>query len=533
MSSKVEIQTNPATATPSLSPPSSSASTSVPPSSNKSTTTTKNNDNDNNKTSAQQDEVPMKRKNSATSNGSSASTTPPKRHRPMSLNLGVPDNADVALRIVSPGLPPLINESMKTTVQLLKQIQQQQKNLIAARHGKDPEDEEHSQPQAQAQTQAQAQQPTSIAIPASGIPIRQTVQLPPLNQRPAPKSPVYASDDSDLNRLSNVKKLKRLNVPPPLSIGESSGSGTGNNSNNNLRPSIHSAPIRSRAPTRPTPRAIPPTRIVPQIAIPPQPQYYYVSTPYQQYYPAQIVGATPTQPVFQPLPRSQLRQVNPRVRMIPLSSTTTHFGRRTLQQGPSQLPPGAILQQQQQQQQSLPLQQQPQQQPQSQQAISLQSTAPKPKPNAVTDVFRGDFHKAAPLHSQPLSAQREYFENSVHDEPPQKSQVISIAESQEISGSITINGSNVFNFKIFNKNEEEKSNDSEGTSKDNTSGKKQEGTLEKEEEPTDEEGKGESNVTEEKTHKSTKLEDLEEDNKKKFLKICETCWDQVFNKRDD
>ena len=190
MSSKVEIQTNPATATPSLSPPSSSASTSVPPSSNKSTTTTKNNDNDNNKTSAQQDEVPMKRKNSATSNGSSASTTPPKRHRPMSLNLGVPDNADVALRIVSPGLPPLINESMKTTVQLLKQIQQQQKNLIAARHGKDPEDEEHSQPQAQ--TQAQAQQPTSIAIPASGIPIRQTVQLPPLNQRPAPKSPVYA-----------------------------------------------------------------------------------------------------------------------------------------------------------------------------------------------------------------------------------------------------------------------------------------------------------------------------------------------------
>ena len=134
-----------------------------------------------------------------------------------------------------------------------------------------------------------------------------------------------------------------------------------------------------------------------------------------------------------------------------------------MQQGPSQLPPGAILQQQQQQQQSL-LQQQPQQ-PQSQQAISLQSTAPKPKPNAVTDVFRGDFHKAAPLHSQPLSAQREYFENSVHDEPPQKSQVISIAESQEISGSITINGSNVFNFKIFNKNEEEKSNDSEGTSK--------------------------------------------------------------------
>ena len=58
---------------------------------------------------------------------------------------------------------------------------------------------------ASAQTQAQAQQPTSIAIPASGIPIRQTVQLPPLNQRPAPKSPVYASDDSDLNRLSNVK----------------------------------------------------------------------------------------------------------------------------------------------------------------------------------------------------------------------------------------------------------------------------------------------------------------------------------------
>ncbi|KAF6072041.1 hypothetical protein FOB64_000783 [Candida albicans] len=170
-------------------------------------------------------------------------------------------------------------------------------------------------------TQAQAQQPTSIAIPASGIPIRQTVQLPPLNQRPAPKSPVYASDDSDLNR-----------------------SGTGNNSNNtNLRPSIHSAPIRSRAPTRPTPRAIPPTRIVPQIAISSSTPILLCFNSISTYYPAQIVGATPTQPVFQPLPRSQLRQVNPRVRMIPLSSTTTHFGRRTLQQGPSQLPPGAIL----------------------------------------------------------------------------------------------------------------------------------------------------------------------------------------------
>lgn len=518
MSSKVEIQTKPATATPSLSPPSTSsasASVSVPPSSSKSTITT-------NKTPAQKDEVPMKRKNSTGSNGSSSSSTPPKRHRPMSLNLGVPDNADVALRIVSPGLPPLINESMKTTVQLLKQIQQQQKNLIAARHGKDPEDEELPQ------SQPQAQQPTSVAVPASGAPIRQTVQLPPLNQRPVPKSPVYASDDSDLNRLSNVKKLKRLNVPPPLSIGDNSSSG----SSNNLRPSIHSAPIRSRATTRPVPRIIPTTRIVPQLAIPPQPQFYYVTTPYQQFYPAQIVGATPTQPVSQPLARSQLRQVNPRVRMIPLTSTTSHFGRRAMQQGPQQLPPGAILQQQ-----SLPLQQQ--QQPPQQQVIPSQSTAPKTKPNAVTDVFRGDFHKAAPLHSQPLSAQREYFENSVHDEP-QKSQVISIAESQEISGSITINGSNVFNFRIFNKNEEEESNDSEGTSKDNTSEKKQAGTLEEKEENTDKEGKGKSistneksNASEDKSNKSSKLEDLEEDNKKKFLKICETCWDQVFNKRDD
>ena len=53
----------------------------------------------------------------------------------MSLNLGVPDNADVALRIVSPGLPPLINESMKTTVQL-ETDSTTTKNLIAARHGK-------------------------------------------------------------------------------------------------------------------------------------------------------------------------------------------------------------------------------------------------------------------------------------------------------------------------------------------------------------------------------------------------------------
>ena len=102
--------------------------------------------------------------------------------------------------------------------------------------------------------------------------------------------------------------------------------------------------------------------------------------------------------------------------MIPLSSTTHILEEELCNKDHHNY--HQVLLQQQQQQQSLPLQQQPQQQPQSQQAISLQSTAPKPKPNAVTDVFRGDF-KAAPLHSQPLSAQREYFENSVHDEPPQ------------------------------------------------------------------------------------------------------------------
>ncbi|RCK54980.1 hypothetical protein Cantr_04666 [Candida viswanathii] len=492
MSSKVEVQTA-TTASPSISPPESvkaadraTAPTTTPPLGDHPATNS------------------LKRKNSSTSSPprsttstinstsnstvsapvSTSTTSPPKRHRPLSLNLGVPDNADLALRIVSPGLPPSINEAMKSTIQLLKQIQQQQKNLIAARHSKDLDDTDDQQAGTATSTTTTTATTTTTTVIQPSQP-----QLPPPNLRLPPKSPVYASDDSDLNRLSGVKKLKRLNVPPPLSIGEGAPSTT---NVGNLRPSIHSAPIRSR----PRPRMVPGApRMVPQMQqLPPnlipiqQPHYYYATTPYQQYY-SPSVQHHPMQQQLQhvPLPRSQLRQVNPRVRMIPLTATATHFGRRANLQG-TQI---------QQHQQPQVIVQAPSVQQQQQQQVQAQGQGNKPKANAVTDVFHGDLHKAAPFNSQPLSAQREYFGGSVHDEAPTP-QVLTINEQEDeentdVAGSITINGSNVFNFKIFNKNKG-KSNDDE--------------TIEEDD------------------------ENIEEYNKKKFLKICETCWNQVFKKDD-
>lgn len=506
MSSKVEVQTA-ARASPSITPPELAK---IP---EKTTTNTT--------TASSEKPTSLKRKNSSSTSpprstasastsasapASTSTTSPPKRHRPLSLNLRENDNADLALRIVSPGLPPSINEAMKSTIQLLKQIQQQQKNLIAARHSKDLDDidEQSSSTTNNTNQEASTTSTTSTSTTTTTVIQPSQPQLPPPNLRLPPKSPVYASDDSDLNRLSGVKKLKRLNVPPPLSIGEGVPSST---NVGNLRPSIHSAPIRNR----PRPRMIPgAARIVPQVQqqsqpnlIPIQhPQYYYVATPIQQYYSPSLQHhpVQQLQPVPVPLPRSQLRQVNPRVRMIPLTATATHFGRRATLQGtqiqhqqpqPQPQQPQVIVQPpMHHQQQQLP-QAQGQPQPQPQQVN-------KPKANAVTDVFRGDLHKAAPFNSQPLSAQREFFGSSVHDEAP-TTQVLTINETEDeentdVSGSITINGSNVFNFKIFNKNKS-KSND---------------------EDNENEEGD----------------ESSEEYNKKKFLKICETCWNQVFKKDD-
>lgn len=66
-----------------------------------------------------------------------------KRHRPSNLNLTASSsNSDLALRIVSPGIPQL-NREMILTIRILKEIELQQKNLIASRNkGEENEEEE-------------------------------------------------------------------------------------------------------------------------------------------------------------------------------------------------------------------------------------------------------------------------------------------------------------------------------------------------------------------------------------------------------
>ncbi|EGW31254.1 uncharacterized protein SPAPADRAFT_61830, partial [Spathaspora passalidarum NRRL Y-27907] len=376
-----------------------------------------------------------------------------RKHKPESLKLsGIGNNnADVALRIVSPGLPSL-SEEMNSTVQLSKQIQLQQRKLIAARqtvNGDSPEIKDEGE------EENEGDDSDSI------------------------KSPVYASDDSELTRLSQVrnKRLKRTNLPEPLHIdGDTS-----------IRPTIQSAPIRQRArpahsmyqyqPPRPQQQQQQTQQSPPVQAYPNVGPYYYVGGPYQQYYPAPIprtqhrlANAQITYSTLRPLHSSYPYAQPARVRFAPYTSTVAHFPHRAAQQ------------QAQQTQQAQQHQQQPQQQGQASERRRTIS-------NTVTDVYHGDLQRAAPLHSQPLSSQREYFqgrerkdededESVTEDEvremeqkykeisgrlPPvpqyvninqgyyssQQQQPTSTSPPGEIFGSINLMNVSIFNFKIF------------------------------------------------------------------------------------
>ncbi|CCG23497.1 hypothetical protein CORT_0D06630 [Candida orthopsilosis Co 90-125] len=220
-----------------------------------------------------------------------------KRHKPMSLNLNVPNrNADLALRIVSPGLPALDDE-MKSTIKLSQRIQQQQRYLIASRRGVDVDQEKFedngdtyvdedivaqqvsrsTDKDAPGESEGQLSSTSSKSQNTSpmesnkltGETTDATGQLSlsrsenkentttPTTTPTTTKSPVYALDDSDITRLSSLKnrRMKRKNVPAPLNIGTSSNTANNPNSSkpkSHIAPlSIHSAPIRS-APTRPT-----------------------------------------------------------------------------------------------------------------------------------------------------------------------------------------------------------------------------------------------------------------------------------------
>ncbi|RLV93791.1 Glycolipid 2-alpha-mannosyltransferase 1 [Spathaspora sp. JA1] len=435
-----------------------------------------------------------------------------RKHKPQSLKLSNIDNnhADVALRIVSPGLPSL-NQEMSST---------------GVKEEDDEDEEDNVEEDQEEQEEEQETQATDL------------------------KSPVYASDDSDIIRLSQSKnkRLKRTNIPQPLHI----------ENDTSIRPTIQSAPIRQQrvknhiyhpsmyhqvraqqqAQAQAQAQAQPP--VYPNVV-----PYYYVGGPNQQYYPAPIPrtqhrlpNAQITYSTLRPLhsstyPYPPLPQQQHRVRFAPYTSSMAQFPHRTAQ----------IVQ--------------PQVQAQGQASASSHSQqlgAPRRNVNSntVTDVYHGDFQRAAPLQSQPLSAQREYFgetrqqdsdeESVTEDEiremeqkigsrgppvpqcinvnsgyyPPQQ-QTQSVDSNGEIFGNINLMNVGIFNFRIFEKkDEEEKDEEEEEEEEANEEVDGEEATVEK--------NKSEENGKKTSSHLSKE--------KEKFLKICETCWDEFIKSRN-
>lgn len=129
--------------------------------------------------------------------------------RPISLELSDDKNSDLALRIVSPGLPAL-NEEMKSTIKLSQKIEQQQKNLIAARHSNSGS--------------ASIESGNNMAVNDS-----ETVVV-------SESSSTLPDEMDKLSTPTSIKRLKRGNIPTPLKM----------NIGPSANPTIQSAPHKAK-----------------------------------------------------------------------------------------------------------------------------------------------------------------------------------------------------------------------------------------------------------------------------------------------
>lgn len=356
---------------------------------------------------------------------------PRKRHRPSSLDLRStdPSNSDLALRLVSPGLPQLSAE-MKSTVKMSQKIEQQQKSLIAAR-----------QQLSLASSISLAVQPALVDLPPPNIGSEHIIILNNGHKSSA-SSPSSATDELDklLSQGSASRGLKRSNVPTPLAISHPNApSGAA------FMPSIQSAPIRPyRQPApRPVRRFLNPQKAPYQIQVQPYTQFAPYGAP-----PRRLVRPVAGPPMHLPY----MYQVAPLTPFVPqrrfrkVPYTPNHPRMRPVTGTVPSQPPAA--------------------------------KTPKTKNLAVTDVYHGDFTKAAPLQSQPLSAQKEHFESgrdddrmpvsdeeiremqekyrdsSAHD--PESAAIDEYDERHAVSGgksdvfgSLNLMNESVFNFRIF------------------------------------------------------------------------------------
>ena len=377
-----------------------------------------------------------------------------RRRRPQVLDIPTAKNADLALRIVLPGLPPLvITEESSHTLKMSQVIQRQQQQIIAL------------------MKEAQDAQTTVTTPPDKAVKIEDDDDDDSDLSAPKLNVPVTSSDTPTLAS----KRLKRDNVPTPLDIGLI---------NDKLaRPLIHLAPIRpamSRVGVPPMRR-----RPLPQIrrVYRPFPNTHVTYQAYPQEYAVPYV-AVPQWTPYPPLsayPYPHPVAARRRHRPTPIPATPKH----------------------------------------------------QAKSGKVTDVYHGDYTRAAPLLLQPLLAQREAFDQRlglkleedrmpVLEDEVKEMQAkydqgnVNKTNTSEIFGSISLMDELVYKFRIFRKSTPEQLESGLG-------GKK---------ETSDAVGTSDDKV---KNPSGAKDHELEADwlrlEKEKFLKICETLWDTFVDSR--
>lgn len=494
------------------------------------------------------------------------------------------DPSKIALRIVSPGLPTL-NPEMETTVKISQKIQQQQRDLIASRQGKDGKEDVRS-PVEKVQTISQSAQnigPQTVQIATAQTVMPQIATVLQSISQPA-AIPVQAATstspqsalDGSLKLLgpSSAKRLRRDNIPSPLTISSGNvAGGLGTGDPEQYKPSIQSAPLRQgqRFPLTSTGVHFP--RHPPNVGS----NYYYAPVKRRQYRPLPN-----TQVTYSQFPPTQVNPVNA-VNNAPLNAAAAAPGTSGAPgPGPTPAPAaaGATRKRMFTPFTPAPFPKRPQLPPPKKSVIVPATTTsntpvsmqklPEKKSYSVTDVYHGDYTKAAPLLSQPLSAQREFFVSkkkkqekddddrlpvsedeiremqekynklnvvlppiqimqgqippipgqgqdyhpAYHQQPYQNVAPIQSLKHKEIFGLINLMNQSIFNFKIFN----------------NKEGKDVNGVRD----TTETKDTNENKVATDNSKSTTPEQETPDwlaKEKEKFLKICETSWDEFVNTR--
>lgn len=453
------------------------------------------------------------------------------KHRPASLDLDT-HSSEAAPCIASPGLAPL-KEELKATVKISQQIEQQQRQLIATRHSSAASTYTATAPGLCSGPNSSSNSSflsTSSANAQLGVPVHVRVAAPT-----SLREDVLDDKLGTSSTPTTAKRLKRDNLPSPLNIASASPT---------HRPTIRSAPIRQPARHR---RAHPPQYV--STYAPPNPvaasmaassgaycpriraQAYPHQSPYSKTRPTRYavppapgaVGFAPAggPPTFHP--RMQ-RPIYAHHYYLPYQSqgiatpAVQHFHQLQLAVAP---------------------------QPGRQYVGAYASHMPASSvARSVTDVYQGDYTRAAPPQAQPLSSQYEYFDHrseARNDEDritedeiaemqtkyryrdqdgdvsdPESAALddedrpaVRLTTTSQIFGSINLMNESVFNFKIFKgKNDAKGERESRGGDADGT-----------------------TTVDERESEKSgTEVNDWLAQEKAKFMKICETSWDEFIGR---